>query len=354
MANIHRTDDDADGVVDGTLGSVEPLADNGVLTRSLGRRGFIRGVGGLGAAALLSGAVSACASSPSGNTGAPAIMVLDHQSFGRMQYYRVRTADINWDPGVNVLLPDSYATNPSRRYPVMYLLHGGLQDFRKFDFEDDIRGLTAGKEIIVVMPDGGAAGWYCDPVSSLTGNRNWETFHIKQLIPWVDANFRTYAEADGRAVSGFSMGGFGALKYMTKFPHLFGSVGSHSGPASLRRDGAIVVHWANISSSTVELAGGSVYGMPVFNESRVSADNPVQHVSSFAGKRVMLVCGQADEIGTFDINETNVQRGHREFRQLLTNAGIAHEAYELPGGHFVRREMLAADIDGAIARLRKA
>lgn len=353
MANIHFTDDPADAafdrnVLDGDTGTAIVLGE-----RRIDRRGFFRGVGGVGAAALLTGAVSACASSPSGSTGPASIMVLDQQSFGRMQYYRVRTPDINWDPGINVLLPDSYGANPSRRYPVMYLLHGGLQDFRKFDFEDDIRGLTAGKDIIVVMPDGGAAGWYCDPVSSLTGNRNWETFHIKQLIPWVDANFRTYAEADGRAVSGFSMGGFGALKYMTKFPHLFSSVGSHSGPASLRRDGAIVVHWANLSSSTVELAGGSVYGTP-FNESKVSADNPVQHVSNFAGKRIMLVCGQADEIGTFDINETNVQRGHREFSQLLSNAGIAHEAYELPGGHFVRREMLAADINGAIARLRKA
>lgn len=322
--------------------------------RRFGRRGFIRGVGGLGAAAMLGGAVSSCASSPSGSTGAPAITVLDHQTFGRMEYYRVRTPDINWDPGVNVLLPDGYWANPSTRYPVMYLLHGGLQDFRKFDFEDDIRGLTAGRNLIVVMPDGGAAGWYTDPVSSLTGNRNWETFHIKQLIPWVDANFRTYAEADGRAVSGFSMGGFGALKYMTKYPNLFGSVGSHSGPASLRRDGAIVVQWANLSAATVELAGGSMYGSPLFNEAKVSADNPVEHVASFWGKRVMLVCGLAGETSTFDINETFVKAGHQEFRGLLNQAGIAHESYELPGGHFVRREMLQADIDGAIAKLKKA
>lgn len=343
-----------DGDIGGnSMGGGTPIGFTGARPGGLDRRAFFRGVGAVGAATLLAGAVTSCATSPSGNTGAPSVMVLDHQSFGRMQYYRVRTADINWDPGINILLPDGYDANPSRRYPVMYLLHGGLQDFRKFDFEDDIRGLTAGKNIIVVMPDGGAAGWYTDPISSLTGNRNWETFHIKQLIPWVDANFRTYAETNGRAVSGFSMGGFGALKYMAKYPHLFGSVGSHSGPASLRRDGAIVVHWANLSASTVELAGGSLYGTP-FKESKVSADNPVEHVSSYAGKRVMLVCGQADEIGTFDINETEVQKGHREFRQLLANAGIPHEWHELPGGHFVRREMLAADIDGAIAALRKA
>ena len=81
----------------------------------------------------------------------------------------------------------------------------------------------------------------------------WETFHIAQLIPWIKANFRTYAEYDGRAVSGFSMGGFGALKYAAKYYGHFASVSSHSGPASLRRDSGLVVHWANLSSAVVEL-----------------------------------------------------------------------------------------------------
>ncbi len=296
-------------------------------------------------------ATAACSTAPTG----PALQVVDHAVFGgRMNYYRFATSAIAWQPGVNVLLPDDYDASPSRRYPVMYLLHGGLQDFRKFDLEDDIRGLTAGRRIIVVMPDGGAAGWYCNPVASLTGPRNWETFHIQQLIPWIDANFRTYAELDGRAVSGFSMGGFGALKYATRYPGLFASVSSHSGPASLRRDAGIVVHWANLSSAAVELAGGTVYGVPFWDEAKVSADNPCEHVTNFRDKRIMLVCGQAQEISTFDINETEVQAGQREFSGLLSAAGIPHEHHQLPGGHFVRREMLQRDIDGAIARLKKA
>ncbi len=323
----------------------------------LDRRGFLRGVGGVGALAALGGIGTACGPAPGGGGGGggggSGLTVVDHAAFGRMNYYRFATNAIGWQPGVNVLLPDDYHTS-SRRYPVMYLLHGGLQDFRKWDFEDDIRGLTAGRRIIVVMPDGGGAGWYCNPVLSLAGPRNWETFHIQQLIPWVDANFRTYAETEGRAVSGFSMGGFGALKYMAKYPHLFASVGSHSGPASLRRDFGIVVHWANVSSAAVELAGGSVYGVPLWDEAKVSADNPCERVESYRGKRILLVCGLGDEVVQFDINETQVRAGQREFRGLLAGAGIPHEAHELSGGHFVRREMLQADIDGAIARLRKA
>ena len=190
-----------------------------------------------------------------------------------------KTSAIGWNPGVNVLLPNDYHTS-GRPYPVLYLFHGGAADFRQFDFFG-IRDLTAGKPIIVVMPDGGQAGWYSNPVTSFVGPRNWETFHIAQLLPWIEANFRTYAEYDGRGVAGFSMGGFGALKYAAKYYGHFASVSSYSGPASLRRDFGLVVHWANITSAVLDLAGGTVYGAPFWDQARVTADNPVERIPSY-------------------------------------------------------------------------
>lgn len=143
-----------------------------------------------------------------------------------------------------------------------------------------------------------------------------ETFHIAQLLPWIDANFRTYAEYDGRAVSGFSMGGFGALKYAAKYYGHFASVSAHSGPASLRRDAGLVTHWANVSSAALDPAGGSVYGVPLWDEARVSADNPVQRIESYRDKRVFLVAGTSpDPVNWFDqVNENQVLAGQREFR----------------------------------------
>jgi S-formylglutathione hydrolase FrmB len=173
---------------------------------------------------------------------------------------------------------------------------------------------------------------------------------MNQLIPWIDANFRTYAEYDGRAVSGFSMGGFGALKYTAKYYGHFASVSAHSGPASLRRDGGAVVNWANQSAKWAELNGGTLYGEPFWDQGRVTADNPVERLDSYRNnKRIFLVCG-LDE----DVNETFVRNGQREFRALLAANGIAHEWYELPGAHFVRRDMLQRDVDGVVARLRPA
>ena len=272
----------------------------------------------------------------------------------RLWYYRFQTSAIGWNPGINVLLPDDYRTS-GRTYPVLYMFHGGNEDFRQFDFLG-IRDLTAGKPIIVVMPDGGHAGWYSNPVSSFVGPRNWETFHIAQLLPWIEANFRTFAEYDGRAVSGFSMGGFGALKYAAKYYGHFASVSAHSGPASLRRDFGLVVHWANITSAVLDLAGGTVYGAPYWDQARVSADNPVERIDSYRNKRIFLVAGTSpDPLNWFDsVNETQVLAGQREFRERLRNAGIPHESHEVPGGHVFRPDMFRIDLDGIIARLRPA
>jgi S-formylglutathione hydrolase FrmB len=316
-------------------------------TRSVDRRSLFKLAGGAAAAGAL-GSLGITGRADAAGNGF-GLTITDQAVFDRMNYFRFATGNIAWQPGVNVLLPDDYYATTTRRYPVLYLLHGGAQDFRKFDMEDDIRGLTAGRRLIVVMPDGGAAGWYCNPVTSFAGPHNWESFHMNQLIPWVDANFRTFAEYDGRAVSGFSMGGFGALKYAAKYYGHFASVSAHSGPASLRRDGGLVVHWANTSSAFAELNGGTVYGAPFWDQGRVTADNPVERIDSYLNKRIFLVCG-LDE----DVNETPVRNGQREFRGILVSRGIPHEWHELPGAHFVRREMLQADIDGVVARLKKA
>ncbi|MFF2654553.1 alpha/beta hydrolase [Streptomyces sp. NPDC058045] len=327
-------------------------------SRQPSRRGVIKAAAGLTAATALGtgGALASSSAAHAAGDGNGLRIVERNEKDPRMWYYRFATEAIGWNPGVNVLLPDDYHTS-GRTYPVLYLFHGGgtEEDFTRFD-KLGIRDWTAGKPIIVVMPDGGPAGWYSNPVNSNTGPRNWETFHISQLLPWVDANFRTFAEFGGRAVSGFSMGGFGALKYAAKYHGHFASVSAHSGPASLRRDAGLVTHWANVSSAAVELGGGTVYGAPLWNEKRVSADNPVERIESYRGKRVFLVAGTSpDPVNWFDtVNETQVLAGQREFRSLLGKADIGHEWHEVGGGHKVRPELVRKDLEGMIAHLRKA
>lgn len=306
------------------------------------RRSMLKGSAVLATASVAGVGGSLAGTAPAYAAGMEAI---DDKTHGRMRYVLASTPSIDWNPSVNVLLPDGY--DPARRYPVLYLLHGGGQNFQKFK-EDDIEGLTAGRDLIVVMPDGGIAGWYSNPVTSNAGMRNWETFHMDELIPWIDANLSTIPEAGGRAVSGFSMGGFGALKYTAKYYGHFASVSSHSGPANLRGDvGHLVTDWAN-TTSMVELLGGTVYGVP-WDEARVSADNPMERIESYRDKRIFLVAGTAP----LD-QEAIVLATQREFGGALEAAGIPHERYEEPDGHFVRRERLQQDIDGVIDYLIKA
>ena len=187
---------------------------------------------------------------------------------------------------------------------------------------------------------------------------------MKELLPWVDATFRTFPEQAGRAVSGFSMGGFGALKYNAKYSNYFASVSAHSGPANLRSHNYAVVRWANVSSALVELNGGTIYGAPkpFWHQDLISADNPMENLESYRNKRIFLVSGNNKDIINFQIvgiissalNEYFVRETQHEFTAALDSAGIKYERYEEQGGHFVRPERLQQDIDGIVAHLRKA
>ena len=313
-----------------------------VYAHRLSRRTLLKGVGGLAAASVIGGGAVVAGSAPA----QAALTVAEHEDHGRMQYYKLATSSVGLLPRVNVLLPDGY--DISRRYPVLFLLHGGGENYSTFDTKYDIRNHTAGRDLIVVMPDGGAAGWYSDPESSNVGPRNWETFHVGELIPWVDATFSTIAQPSGRAVSGFSMGGFGALKYAAKHPELFGSVSSHSGPADLRIQDGAVVHWANFTAGATDLKGGTIYGIP-WDQTRVSADNPVEHVESYRGKRVFLVCGTES-----DRYESVVLPSQQSFEKALAGTGIDYERYEDTGAHIVRWGRIQQDIDSMLNFLTKA
>ena len=357
---------------------------------TISRRSIFKGAGGLAAASVLGAGAAWTSTAPAHADG---LEVVGHETDGRMEMYEFTTPSIQKregisiiakrlnpsvmrNPRVNVLLPDGY--DSGKRYPVLYLFHGGANSYDTYDKSYNIRELTAGRDLIVVMPDA-AVGWHCDPVSSNVGPRNWETFHMKELLPWVDATFRTFPEQAGRAVSGFSMGGFGALKYAAKYSDHFASVSAHSGPANLRTTSYdirpsgvpvtnVIIRWANISAGLVELGAGTIYGFPEekWRQDLITADNPIENVESYRGKRIFLVAGTdrlrpvwdnfpqlASQLGSA-LNEDTVLNTQKEFAEKLDSAGIQYERHEEQGGHIIRPERLQQDIDGVVAHLRKA
>ncbi|KKZ75260.1 esterase [Streptomyces showdoensis] len=146
-------------------------------------------------------------------------------------YLTVTTPEVTGRHHIKIILPRSYYDDPNRRYPVLYFLHGSPDD----PIVQNYPALRTSDSMITVIPDGGARGWYANWLNQRTvlGAQNWENFHLKQVIPFIDANLRTVATKKGRAVAGVSMGGFGALHYAQVRPDLFSQTASLSGDIDL-------------------------------------------------------------------------------------------------------------------------
>src|SRR5204862_3178830 len=88
------------------------------------------------------------------------------------------------------------------------------------------------------MPDAGQYGNYTDWYNDgAFGQPMWETFHIRQLVPWIDAHYPTIGRRSGRATAGLSMGGNGAMVYAARHPGLFVSASSFSGAVDTNSPG---------------------------------------------------------------------------------------------------------------------
>ena len=136
---------------------------------------------------------------------------------------------------VSVYLPPSYDSSPTRAYPVVYILHGIFDSDSAWTVpwatspagyatlqELMDRGVEAGvlKEMILVIPSSDKTCHYTN--SPLKGN--WEDFIRRDLVGFIDRQYRTLARASSRGIAGHSMGGHGALKLSMKYPETFSVV----------------------------------------------------------------------------------------------------------------------------------
>ncbi|MFB6875517.1 alpha/beta hydrolase [Streptomyces sp. NPDC056323] len=235
----------------------------------------------------------------------------------------VTTPQVAGKHKIRIFLPSGYQAAPDRRWPVAYFLHGGPGS------PDDAAAVPAlrSDSMITVVPDGGRKGWYADWLMQNTaeGAANWETFHLKQVVPFIDANLRTIADRGHRAVTGLSMGGFGALRYGEARPDLFGHVASLSGgidfgmaevrAAVLATELNLTGAWCAVSTSTPSGTGrctgygpvvdsDAIFGSPypVLNADRIwKAVDPAAPVNlaKLADTDVTLYTGDNDVIDHF-------------------------------------------------------
>ena len=180
----------------------------------------------------------------------------------------------------SILLPLGYADSDIR-YPVVYLFHGGGQDHTAFMARAIFPALARKQEAIFVMP---AADRNYSAMSA-DGQARYNNYIATELVDYVDANYRTIASPQSRAIAGISMGGGIATMTSLQHPQRFGIVGAFS--AALRM---------NTTDAVAAATGSPTY--------------------------FYVSCGTADSLLS----------ASQQFVKRLAEQKLAHEYHEIPGG----------------------
>lgn len=229
-----------------------------------------------------------------------------------------------------VYLPASYSApgSETRKYPVLYLLHGlgGNQQTMAIDGEWDVlRDLRRdGKvgDFLVVSPD----AWDTFYIDSEDGRTLYGEFFLREFMPYIEKTYRVRAARAGRGITGFSMGGYGALRIAFGNPELFGSVSAHS--AALVQQPPKAIAAAGSTGDPAAQLLMQVFGNPIdvkfwdLNSPFVLAR---KNAAALSKMKIYFDCGTEDSYGFY--------RGASELAQALTSLKIAHEFHLYPGGH---------------------
>ena len=225
----------------------------------------------------------------------------------------------------SVYLPPSYAAG-GKTYPVVFFLHGLGEDEKAWaerGGKEVLDKLIADKtigEVILAIPDGGRSFY----TNYFDGSKKFEDFIVQEFVPFIESSYRAVGGAKGRALSGSSMGAYGALKIGMKHPDAFSSVSGH---------GAVLVDKfpETIAPGTREFRYLQILEVPFgkpFHRDYWEAENPIriaENPEKFKGLKLYFDCGDRDRYG-FDA-------GARALHTLLESKGFPHEFAILPGDH---------------------
>ncbi|HEV2280090.1 MAG TPA: alpha/beta fold hydrolase [Acidobacteriaceae bacterium] len=281
------------------------------------------------------------------------------------------------DQPVCIVLPAAYDQDAQRRFPVLYFLHGfadsmplhSQADFFRTALDRQIAA-GAAQPFIVVVPNGlnkYLGAFYAN--SSTTGN--WDDYITRDVVRYVDAHYRTFADPAHRVLSGHSMGGYGALTLAFRHPDVFGSVYAMSPcctdmvadagpsnsawkalptlhspddvPAALHKGQFFVAAWGALDAALDPDPSSPIYGDPPFRlvdgelrtdpeaYRRIASNMPANMVVPLLPKIVQLRAIFI-EYGAQE-NFTHIVTGAQELSQRLSQAGVSHTLEVFQGDH---------------------
>ena len=222
-----------------------------------------------------------------------------------------------------VVLPASFDADKTKRYPILYALHG-LGDNEQFfvhtglwNVVEDLRDRGELKEFLIATPAGGATFY----INSKDGKVRYEDFLLREFLPFIEKRYRVLPGRANRAISGVSMGGYGALHLAFRHPQLFSSVSANS--AALIEK---LPEFLNTPQSPRSRVLGRVFGSPPDN-AFWNANSPLElaRATNLSGLKIYFDCGDQDDYG-FEAGATALDK-------ILTARKIPHEFHLYPGRH---------------------
>lgn len=234
---------------------------------------------------------------------------------------------------VLVDLPTGYDADPSRRWPVTYVLAGTMNTYKSFNDVVDGVKLTAAYPSIVVSPNGDSGYWSDWFNAGAFGAPQYETYVVDQLIPLIDARLRTNPDRSQRAALGISMGGYGSMMIAAHHPDLFSAAATLSGAV----DSNLPTLGAALTASPA-FQGGSpdaINGPRATQEIRWHAGNPTDLAANLGGLDLQVRTANgipnpgigeqplsADSVSC--VIEGGVHMGSTSLHDTLTALGIPH------------------------------
>lgn len=231
-----------------------------------------------------------------------------------------------------VYLPAGYdaaaTEHPPRRYPVLYFLHG-LGDNEQTLFNsggwtllDDLRNQHKIGDFLIVAPEGRRTFY----INSFDGAVRYNDFFLQEFIPQIEAKYRILPGRTSRAISGISMGGYGAIRFAFAHPELFSAVSAQS--AALITESPQTLDSASRSGAQMSGVLAPVFGKPI-NVPHWNDNSPfVLAKKNARGLRKMAIyfnCGQDDNYG--------FEKGAAALHEELQKEGVKHEYHPYPGDH---------------------
>ncbi|RYY34719.1 MAG: esterase family protein [Sphingobacteriaceae bacterium] len=208
-----------------------------------------------------------------------------------------------------VIKPDGYSD--AQKYPVVYLLHGygGHQD-DWIKTAPIIKALSDQYKFIIVCPDGNVSSWYFD--SPVDPAWKYETYVSTELVHYIDKHYATISNRSGRAITGLSMGGHGALYLAFKHQDVFGAAGSMSGGVDIR---PFPLNW-NIADRLGKYSD---------NQQRWDSNTVTNltHLLTPNSLQLIIDCGTDDFF--YNVNKI--------LHKKLSDMNIQHDFISRPGGH---------------------